>query len=117
MANVSIVPEEYLGFPHCTDYNFRTVFKVQTVLVLTVVQIRANTLFPRKKKIVRLWKLWKIWKENAFIELCSFSIDLLAFELGKLCPGVGISVSFVRPGGRSFALKSCPGGRDFDGKN
>ena len=24
-------------------------------------------------------------------------------------PGVGISVSFFRPGGRSFALKSCPG--------
>ena len=21
------------------------------------------------------------------------------------------------PGGRSFALKSCPGGGDFDGKN
>ena len=37
---------------------------------------------------------WKIWKETAFIELCSFSIDLLAFEQGKLCPGVGIFVSF-----------------------
>ena len=31
-------------------------------------------------------------------------------------PGVGIFVSFFRPGGRSFALKSCPGGGDFDGK-
>ena len=37
---------------------------------------------------------WKIWKETAFIELCSFFIDLLAFEQGKLCPGVGIFVSF-----------------------
>ena len=46
-----------------------------------------------------------------------FHIDLLAFELGKLCLGVGIFVSFFQPGGRSFALKSCPGGRDFDGKN
>ena len=61
-------------------------------------------------------KLWKIWKETAFIELRSFFIDLLALELGKLCPGVGISVSFLRPGGQSFALKSCPGGGDFDGK-
>ena len=25
-------------------------------------------------------------------------------------PGVGIFVSFFRPGDRSFALKSCPGG-------
>ena len=54
--------------------------------------------------------------ETAFIELCSFFIDLLAFEQGKLCPGVGIFVWFFRPGGRSFALKSCPGGGDFDGK-
>ena len=37
---------------------------------------------------------WKIWKETAFIELCSFFIDPLAFEQGKLCPGVGIFVSF-----------------------
>ena len=41
---------------------------------------------------------WKIWKETAFIELCSFYIDLLAFEQGKLCPGVGIFVSFIDPG-------------------
>ena len=46
-----------------------------------------------------------------------FFIDLLAFELGKLCPGVRIFVSFFRPVGRSFALKSCPGDGDFDGKN
>ena len=32
-------------------------------------------------------------------------------------PGVGIFVSFFRPGCRSFALKSCPGVGDFDGKN
>ena len=37
---------------------------------------------------------WKIWKETAFIELCYFSNDLLAFEQGKLCPGVEIFVSF-----------------------
>ena len=37
---------------------------------------------------------WKIGKETAFIELCSFFVDLLAFEQGKLCLGVGIFVSF-----------------------
>ena len=62
-------------------------------------------------------KLCKIWKETAFIKLCSFFIDLLAFELGKLCPRVRIFALLFRPGGRSFALKSCPGGRDFDWKN
>ena len=62
-------------------------------------------------------KLWKSWKETAFRKLCSFFIDLLAFELGKLCPGVGIFALLFRPGGLSVALKSCPGGGDFDGKN
>ena len=61
-------------------------------------------------------QLWTIWEETAFTELCSFFIDLLAFELDKLCPGVGIFVSFFRPGGRSIGLESCPGGGDFDGK-
>ena len=32
-------------------------------------------------------------------------------------PGGGDSVSFSRPGGRSFALKSCPRGGDFGGEN
>ena len=59
----------------------------------------------------------KFGNKTAFIELCFFFIDLLAFELGKLCQGVGIFVSFFSPGGRSFALKSCPGGGDFDRKN
>ena len=59
----------------------------------------------------------KVWRETAFIKLCSFFIDLLAFELGKLCPGVGIFASFFRPRGWSFALKSCPGDGDFDRKN
>ena len=62
-------------------------------------------------------QLWKIWKETAIIQLCSFFIDILAFELGKLCPGGLDFVSFFLPGGQSFALKSCPQGGDFDGKN
>ena len=31
-------------------------------------------------------------------------------------PGGGDFVSFFRPGGRSFALKSCLRGGNFDGK-
>ena len=31
-------------------------------------------------------------------------------------PEGGDFVSFFRPGGRSFALKNCPQGGDFDGK-
>ena len=34
----------------------------------------------------------------AFVELCSFFIDYLAFELGKLCPGVWILFCFFDPG-------------------
>ena len=44
----------------------------------------------------------------------NYFIDILAFGPGKLCPGVGILFRFFDPGGRSFALKSCPRGGDFD---
>ena len=73
-------------------------------------------LYSHEKRKLSNGQIWKIWKETAFIELRSSFIDLLAFEVGKSCPGVGIFASFCRPGGRSFALKSFPGGGDFDGK-
>ena len=73
-------------------------------------------LYSHDKRKLSNGQLWKIWKETALIELWSYFIDILAFEPGKLCPGVGILFRFFRPGGRSFALKSCPRGRDFDGK-
>ena len=57
-------------------------------------------------------KLWKIWKETAFIVLCSFFIDILAFKLGKLCLGVGIIVSFFDPGAGVLHWKAVPG-REF----
>ena len=44
----------------------------------------------------------------------NYFIDIFAFEPGKLCPRVGILFRFFRPGGWSFALKSCPRGGDFD---
>ena len=56
-------------------------------------------------------------RKYAPIELWSYFIDILAFELRQIMPGGGDFVSFFRPGGRSFALKSCPRGGDFDGKN
>ena len=37
-------------------------------------------------------------EKTAFIEQCSIFIDILAFEQGKLCPGVGIFASFFDPG-------------------
>ena len=61
-------------------------------------------LYSHDKRKLSNRQLCKIWKETALIELCSFFIDILAFELGKLCPGVGIltkkiSGPVVSPGG------------------
>ena len=56
------------------------------------------------------------FKKAALIELCFFFIDILAFELGKLCLRVGILISFLYPGSE-FCTESCPWGGDFDGKN
>ena len=50
----------------------------------------------------------KIWKETALIELCSFFIDILAFELVKLCPGLGILLHFFDPGAGVLYWKAVP---------
>ena len=52
---------------------------------------------------------WKIWNETAFIELCSFFIDLLAFEQGKLCPGWGFLFRFLPRGPEFWAEKLSRG--------
>ena len=52
---------------------------------------------------------WKIWKETALIELCSFFIDILAFEPVKLCPGVGILLHFLTRGPKFCNEKLSPG--------
>ena len=57
----------------------------------------------------------EIWKETALIELRLFFIETLAFQYA--CLGVEDLVSCFRPQGPEFALKSCPQGGDFDGKN
>ena len=98
------------------DYDFRTVFRLQTVLILSLYK-DLQILYSHEKRKLSNGQLWKIWKETAFIELCSFFIDLLAFELGKLCPGVGIFVSFFSTRGPEFCTESCPRGGGFDGKN
>ena len=58
----------------------------------------------------------QIWKETVLIEFYSFFIDILAFEPGKLCPGVGILLHFFDPG-PEFCTEKLSRGRDFDGKN
>ena len=69
-----------------------------------------GVLDSREKRKLSNGQLWKIWKETAFIKLCSFFIDLLEFELGKLCPGVGIFASFFDPGAGILTEKiSGPG--------
>ena len=52
-------------------------------------------------------------ERNCFLELCSFFIDLLAFELGKLCPGVGIFVSFFSTRGPEFCTEKLSRGWGF----
>ena len=66
-------------------------------------------LYSHEKRKLSDGQLWKIWKETAFIKLCSIFIDLLAFELGKLCPGVGIFASFFRPGAGVLHCKAVLG--------
>ena len=58
----------------------------------------------------------EIWKETALIELRFFFIDILAFEQANYALGWGFCFVFLTRG-RSFALKSCPWGGDFEGKN
>ena len=43
------------------------------------------------------------------IELWSYFIDILAFELGKLCPGVGILFRFPARGPEFCTEKLSPG--------
>ena len=47
-------------------------------------------------------------EETALIELCSFFIDILTFELGKLCLGVGILFRFFEPGARVLHWQAVP---------
>ena len=81
IAHVSIVTKEYLGFP--SDYDFRTVFKL-----LHYCSINLNCCVRICEYFIPNGQLWKIWTETVLTELCSFFIDILAFDLGKLCPGV-----------------------------
>ena len=48
-------------------------------------------------------------RKYAPIELWSYFIDILAFELSKLCPGVGILFRFFRPGAGVLHWKAVPG--------
>ena len=114
MAHVSIVTVEYLGFPHWLW--FSNCLQTSNSINLDCCIKTCEYFILTKKENCQMDNYGKFGKKLLFIELGSFFIDVLAFELGKLCPGLGIFVSFFWPRGRSFALKSCPGGGDFDGK-
>ena len=73
-------------------------------------------LYSHDKRKLSNRQLWKIWKETALTELWSYFIDIFTFEPSKIMPLGGDFISFFPPGGRSFALKSCPRGGDFEGK-
>ena len=66
-------------------------------------------LYSYDKRKLPNGQLWKMWRETALIELCSFFIDILAFELGKLCPGVGILFRFFHSGTGVLHRKAVPG--------
>ena len=46
----------------------------------------------------------------------NYFIDILAFEPGKLCPGVGILFCFLTRGAE-FCTEKLSSGWDFDEKN
>ena len=77
------------------------------VLILTVAKLRI--LYSHDKRKLSNGQLWKIWKETALIEICSFFIDILAFELSKLCPEVGILFRSFDPGAEVCTEKLFPG--------
>ena len=66
-------------------------------------------LYSDDKRKLSNGQLWKIWKETALIELCSFFFDILAFELVKLCPGVGILLHILDSGAEVLYWKAVPG--------
>ena len=70
------------------------IFEVPSVLISSVVCVKTCKYFILTKRKIVKWKIMENLEKTAFIELCFFFIDLLAFELGRLCPGVEICVSF-----------------------
>ena len=49
-------------------------------------------------------------RETAFIELCSFCIDILAFYISRqIMPRVGILLRFFNPGAGVLHRKAVPG--------
>ena len=82
-----------------SDYDCRTVLdsNFKQYLLLALYE-DLQILYSHDKRKLSNGQSWKIWKETALIELWSYFIDILAFELGKLCPGVGILFRFFDPG-------------------
>ena len=52
-------------------------------------------------------------EKNYFYRIMFLFLDLLAFELGKLCPGVGIFVLFFSTRGPEFCTEKLSRGWGF----
>ena len=104
MAHVSIVTEEYLGFPRWIWFS-NCLQTSNSIYVKCCIKTCKYSILTIKENCQT-----DIWKETALIELCFFFV----IWSRQIIPW-GF-VSFFRPGDRSFVLKSCPQGRDFDGK-
>ena len=91
IAHVSIVTEEYLGFPqwlwfsNClqtsNSINLKWCIKTCEYFILTIKETCQT----------------EIWKETSLIELCFFFIDILTFEQANYARG-GDFASFFDPG-------------------
>ena len=71
----------------------------------------------RDKRKLSNGQLLEIWKETALTELCSFFIDIVAFEIDKLCLGWGFCLVFSTQGGGEVCTEKLSRGGDFDGQN
>ena len=56
-------------------------------------------------------------ERNCFYRIMFLFHSSLGIQTGQVMPGGGDFCFVFRPGGRRFALKSCPGGGDFEEKN
>ena len=97
MAHVSIVTEEYLGFPHWLW--FSNCFQSSNSINLKCCKNTCEYFILTKKKNCQMDNYGKF----------EFSIDILAFELGKLCPGWGFLFRFFDPGAGVLHWKAVPG--------
>ena len=113
IAHFSIVTEEYHS-----DNDFRTIFKLLHYCSINLnCCVKTCEYFILTIKENVKWTIMKNLKKTAFYRIMFLFHSYLSISNGANYARGGDFVSFFRPGFRSFALKSCPSGGDFDGKN